>query len=948
MSTTLPELSGAGNLDAGLNAPKAAVQLSAAPEIADELTIQKRLMRLTTGITEIEALFPTIRLNQLKGLQDLKEFLAAGETNGYFRMPTGAGKTILFALISKMLDEKTLILVPNKNLLKSTPKDFASLGYDPATIGMVGGGHNQEAQFTVMTYQTFLNRGAPKGTTLVVCDEVHRSLGEKTRAKIDETVAGLLDADNDGITDKEEESEDQVLLALKGIGKQLILGFTATDQLGAKAVSEIHGKLISSTSYAELIRAGILKKVQVHQVEGEIDEDAESGHFTLEDEDKALAESKTHERMLEAYMEFKADFKDYPLRPAVFCNSIENTERFAALAAEYGLKCEVVTGQGGDLDEAERKLFAGETDFIVTVDKLKEGWDFPALNTVLWLRATSSPANLIQGVGRSMRSYKDESRAHLFETDWRVSKKRGVKNPNDPSGPKNPSAGTLGSGKKASSKALTLAQALSDLGEDVGLVLENADDLEHTHYYDLNEDGIAEVEGVGMVCGLNSYSQSGKVSPGALVKWVEECGRSPLEGVRGKRGSMNVALYLKSDVDAVIDLKRRGSFVDLNDDGIAEVEKVGTVCGLKAYSRARNVNPSTLVKWVEECGRSPLEGARGKRGSMNVALYLKSEVDAVIDLKRRGSFVDLNKDGTAEVGKVGTVCGLTPYSRSRKLDPSTLVKWIEECGGLSVLDGIRGKAYTCDVPLYLKSDVDAVIDLKRSGSFVDLNKDGIAEVEEVGTVCGLVGYSQARNVSPLTLAKWVGECGLSPLEGVRGKRSSMNVALYLKSEVDAVIDLKRSGLLVDLNEDGIAEVEKVGTVCGLKAYSRSRKLDPSALVRWIEECGRSPLEGVRGKVRTRDVALYLKSEVDAVIDLKRSGLFVGLNEDGIAELEKIGIVCGLNAYSRGKKVSDITLMKWVEECGLSPLKGVRGKRGARDCALYLKSDIDALLASRGR
>lgn len=84
-------------------------EIKSSDDLLKRRAITKRVTNLLRGTSEIEEKFPSIRLNQLHGLKKLKEFLELGKTQGYFRMPTGAGKTILFGLIAQMLNEPTLI-----------------------------------------------------------------------------------------------------------------------------------------------------------------------------------------------------------------------------------------------------------------------------------------------------------------------------------------------------------------------------------------------------------------------------------------------------------------------------------------------------------------------------------------------------------------------------------------------------------------------------------------------------------------------------------------------------------------------------------------------------------------------------------------------------------------------------------------------------------------------
>lgn len=765
-------------------------------EVAESIDLNTRLLRLTTGISEIEAIFPNIRLNQLNALSKLKDFLSLGKTRGYFRMPTGAGKTILFGLIVKMLNEPTLILVPNINLLKSTQRELEKLGIDPAKIGLVGGGKNDmDRQFTVMTYQSFLTKGAPKKTSLIVCDEVHRSLGDRTRDKIDEVLAGALDLSEEySITEEEEKAEEEALLKLKVMeAGKAIFGFTATPKLGSKTVDEIHGELIAETFYAEMVKAGFLKWVEAHQVEGEMDEDSEKGPLTRDKEAKLIAINAIQRKMLDAYLEFKESFKEYPLRPIVFCHSVQGAKSFAELLDENKLKYQIVTADEGDLEAAEAALLAGEIDFIIAVKKPMEGWDFPPVNTVLWLRATSSPADLIQGVGRGMRAYENEGVTHLFETNWRVSRKQ-IDSAGEDQMVVNPGEEVEDldedepAKRRPSSKALTFAQALATLGEDVESVLTNGNDLEYAYIYDLGEEGIVEIPDLGVYCGLSAYCAFKGVDRKSLRKHLKKEGIISAVGIRGRSGNLTVDLYEKAPVDAII-LRNRGEKTHFTGkNGTVDIPEFGAACGLSAYAEFKGITPEALEGWLVAEGIKPLQNMKGKSGSRVFDLYSQAEVDKVILENRGEKTYNLSADGTVEIPSYGVACGLNLYSKMKKVSVETLEGWLEK-EGIKPLSGVKGRSWPSLVDLYDKTTVDAVLSRRRGEKTVDLSESGEVEAPE-GFLCGLTAYAKHKGIAPQTLKKWVEEAEIQPSVGVKGKSGKRTVELYLLTEVLRVIQSK--------------------------------------------------------------------------------------------------------------------------------------------------------------
>lgn len=224
-----------------------------------------------------------------------------------------------------------------------------------------------------------------------------------------------------------------------------------------------------------MVQAGMCVPFLLHQVDGTVREVMLDGHITEEIEGKILEEDKTYDKLAgefarasKAYRKTQ-DESQYPLRGVAFCANVRECDIFAGVAAKYGVRCRVVTGReakgkGGQpvIAEAERALVAGEFDLIVTVKKLAEGWDCKPVNAAIWARACNSAADVVQGIGRTGRSYYDEifgkkTVSHIFETRW---------------------APKSSDGRPASSRGfrlLGIEGALALNGEDPRLVCSNSD-----------------------------------------------------------------------------------------------------------------------------------------------------------------------------------------------------------------------------------------------------------------------------------------------------------------------------------------------------------------------------------------------------------------------------------------------------------------------------------------
>ncbi len=430
------------------------------------------------------------RINQLRGIKKLSAFLTTGkELSGYFRQPTGAGKTVLFGIITRLLSVKTLVLVPRTNLVQQTVDEFRNVvGFDETGLGrMVGGTAQLDRPVTVATYQSHLSRmkrdpayrAFVASCELIVCDEAHRSLGKATAGSIrlatgeddgSEEEAGEFD---DDMTEEDERAEQQALTELATTNrKALKLGFTATPLLASKDVGDHFGPCIAEERHSDMVAAGICVPYALVRVDGTVTHADLETSMTEEVETNILRRERTYGKLLDAYASTLTAYRSkqeehgYPLRGVAFCVNIAECDAFAAEARKHGLQCEIVTGRettGNDADgiirAAEERLLAQEIDLIVTVKKLAEGWNFKPANAAIWARACTSPADVVQGIGRTARAYRDpefgyKKESLVFETAWEL---RGTK------------------GKPRSRRPVGIADALARNGEDPTLVCHHAD-----------------------------------------------------------------------------------------------------------------------------------------------------------------------------------------------------------------------------------------------------------------------------------------------------------------------------------------------------------------------------------------------------------------------------------------------------------------------------------------
>lgn len=113
-----------------------------APQVRTKNKTKLRSIETIAPILEkLEALSksPESRVLQQKTYKELKESLMRGETAGTVKLPTGAGKTLVFANMLAVFGKNGLTLVPRVDLYASTVEDFKKAGFKDSEIKLLGG-----------------------------------------------------------------------------------------------------------------------------------------------------------------------------------------------------------------------------------------------------------------------------------------------------------------------------------------------------------------------------------------------------------------------------------------------------------------------------------------------------------------------------------------------------------------------------------------------------------------------------------------------------------------------------------------------------------------------------------------------------------------------------------------------------------------------------------------
>ena len=296
-----------------------------------------------------------------------------------FRHPTASGKTIAAAgFVEAARTIGVLILTHRRLLVTQFNRELKDEGYgDRITAEITGtGAPPARNPITIQTYAWFarhvkeLNREAYQ---LVICDEAHTALGEKTSA------------------------------AIRSFPEPVYIGMTATEQLIAKQVSDVFPASVDDLPLADAARRGLIAPLRCLRVPPAAAINSVpivGGDF----DQVALAKVLDHVALNQAAASLYRDrFDSTP--GIVYAAGVDHAYNLAQEFRAAGLKAEAVSGRTPPVRLAEilAAYERGEIDVLVNAMLLAEGWNSPRATVVMHLAPTASRRVYQQRIGRIMR-----------------------------------------------------------------------------------------------------------------------------------------------------------------------------------------------------------------------------------------------------------------------------------------------------------------------------------------------------------------------------------------------------------------------------------------------------------------------------------------------------------------------------------------------------------------
>ena len=302
----------------------------------------------------------------------------------WFEHATGAGKTVAaVGFVEASRTGGVLILTHRRNLVDQFIGEISDRGYsERLSPPLLDGSDHPYGPVTVETYQWFVrnHRRISGAYSIVICDEAHTALGEKTSA------------------------------CIRDMPGPVFIGMTATGALIARHVADLFPTQTSRFDLAQAARRAVIAPLRCLRIppgpgvrslakvplrRGEVDQD-----FDQEELAKLLDQGPFNVAVADLY---QSRFRKVP--GVLYTAGVKHAKNVAAALRDAGINAQAVSGETPKRELAEilAGFERGDVDVLCNAMLLAEGWNSPRATICMHLAPTASRRVYQQRVGRVTR-----------------------------------------------------------------------------------------------------------------------------------------------------------------------------------------------------------------------------------------------------------------------------------------------------------------------------------------------------------------------------------------------------------------------------------------------------------------------------------------------------------------------------------------------------------------
>ena len=345
------------------------------------------------------SLSPTLRLiprpYQYEAVAALLAATARGVQRPLLVLPTGTGKTIVFALLVQRRGGRSLILAHRDELIQQAVDKLRLV--DPTfPLGVVQAARDEHTAPTVvasvqtLSRRTRLARLVPDFQTIVI-DEAHHAPAPTYRRILAYCRAWCPDG-------------------------PLVVGVTATPERGDRhSLREVFERIVYQKTLLEMMQAGYLVDLRAVQVRLQADFDTlrtQHGDFVEAELETLLLAANAPAQVLAAFQAQAADRK-----ALLFTPTVALAYAMAATFQAAGIPAEALDGTTPVPTRRAilQRLHSGATRVVANCAVLTEGFDEPSVACIIVARPTQSALLYQQMLGRGTRTYPGKTDCLLLD-----------------------------------------------------------------------------------------------------------------------------------------------------------------------------------------------------------------------------------------------------------------------------------------------------------------------------------------------------------------------------------------------------------------------------------------------------------------------------------------------------------------------------------------------------
>jgi ATP-dependent helicase IRC3 len=343
-----------------------------------------------------------LRSYQSEALERVRQAYKDGKRRVIVSLPTGTGKTVVFAHFPRFfqMKKRLLVLAHREELLLQAREKF--LHVDPELkVGIEQSASRAPADAKVVIASvptlgraggTRLRQLSPEEFFLIVVDEAHHAVALTYRRIFEHF--GLFDPNT----------------------RRYLVGFTATPRRGDKqGLGAVFEEVCYARDLREMIAEQYLCPITGWRVHSDTSLDKvqiRHGDFVESQLSQVVNTSERNNLLVTAYRKYAAG-----RRAIVFCVNVAHAMDVCHAFMVVGIRTSAVWG---DMPREDRRIklaqfSQGDIDVVTNCNVLTEGFDEPRVDAIIMARPTRSKLLYAQMVGRGTRCHSDKANLEIID-----------------------------------------------------------------------------------------------------------------------------------------------------------------------------------------------------------------------------------------------------------------------------------------------------------------------------------------------------------------------------------------------------------------------------------------------------------------------------------------------------------------------------------------------------